>query len=603
MSRNESVGVLTPKTYEHNLSHQHATTIDWFRLQPIGCIPMVKTDKFSINISNLLEAAPLSTKVYGAAYLDFHAFFVPKRILWDDWENYRYGNNRSTTTNFNLPSVTMGRLNSQVEGPYIEPQDGIWKFINSGSNAEPRRVFGGLGYPVNAILNHAGDGSIGVDISYQNMPISVMQARAYQRIWWDWYRDSVHIEESNKSAYLFTSGGVISDNELDITFQPRYRCWRKDYITTLLESPQLGNAVATTSPLNVSSVSESIDAPFYNLVGNLTLGVYQNRNGTAIPDNSNLRQVTSSISVAAMRAAVAAQRFAEKLNITGTRPIERIQSLFGAKTNPVRLDMSEFIGSHRQRVNISGLTNTGSGNSLEGSNETGTAFGINNSTTSFGQTTGRGYSEGNTPSFNYTAEEDGYFIVIASLIPEFANPSAVNRQFMRGLSTPDASRDDFYTAEFDGLDYQECLYNEVCMPEYTVDTKGLWGIDYDPFKVAGYQPRYEDYRYIQDRVSGDFNEKESSVSMRQMLFIRNMQDGYASGQIPTGIQLTTPNVDDRASFDNHFQVADETLDHFVLNTYFNVKAFRPISKAELPTALSDLANSELTNVANGGVRL
>lgn len=603
MSRNESVGVLTPKSYEHNLSHQHATTLDWFRLQPIGCIPMVKTDKFNINISNLLEAAPLSTKVYGAAYLDFHAFFVPKRILWDDWENYRYGNNRSTSTNFSLPSVSMGRLNYQVEGPAIEPENGVWKYIDSGSNAEPRRVFGGLGYPVNAIVNHAGDGSIGVDTSYQNMPISVMQARAYQRIWWDWYRDSVHIEESNKDAYLFTSGGIISENELQTTFQPRYRCWRKDYITTLLESPQLGNASKLDTNYEYGPTIEQSAGYSYPLYLNTNLGKTNTLVGTEASDIGPYRTLNNTISVAAMRAAVAAQRFAEKLNITGTRPIERIQSLFGAKTNPVRLDMSEFIGSHRQRVNISGLTNTGSGHSLVGSNETGTPFGINNSTTSFGQTTGRGYSEGNTPSFNYTAEEDGYFIVIASLMPEFANPSAVNRQFMRGLSTPDASRDDFYTAEFDGLDYQECLYNEVCLPEYTIDTQGLWGIDYDPYKVAGYQPRYEDYRYIQDRVSGDFNEKVSSVSMRQMLFIRNMQDGYQSGQIPTGIQLTTPNVVDRAAFDNHFQVADEELDHFVLNTYFNVKAFRPISKAELPTALSDLANSELTNVANGGVRL
>lgn len=568
--RNESVGVLTPKTFRHDLSHSHTTTLDWFRLQPVCCIEMVEHDKFNVNLASLVEAAPLATKVYGSAYLDFHAFFVPSRVLWADWNNYRYGNNRSNNNNFVLPHLDMKMLRVKCGNPKIEPKNGVWQYTPPVAGyEEQRRVFGSLGYPTSAILNYKGDESIGVDTSYQNMLISAMQARAYQRIWWDWYRDSVNIEESSKSTYIYNSGGKISTSEASELFLPRYRCWRKDYITTLLANPQLG-----------SDPSQM---------------VYPSSDAT-----------TNAITVTAMRGAIAMQRFLEKLNVTGTRPIERIQSLFGGAPSPVRLDMSELIGSHRHRVTISGLTNTGSSNALGAEHELGNggnAFGIDYDNSSFGVQTGRSYGESQSKNFAYTATEDGYFIVMASLMPDFVNPSATNRQFFRGLSTPDASREDFYTHEFDGLSYQECLYNEIAMPEYTLQTQGLWGIDYDPYRVAGYQPKYEDYRFLQDRLSGDFNEDFASVALRNMVYVRNFQDGYSSGQLPEGVQLTTPQSVDRAAFDNHFQVTDSKLDHFVLNLYFNIDAVRPISKAELPTELSDMANSLQTDVSNGGIRL
>lgn len=568
--RNESVGVLTPKTFRHDLSHSHTTTLDWFRLQPVCCVEMVENDKFTVNLSALVEAAPLATKVYGSAYLDFHAFFVPSRILWSDWNNYRYGNNRSNSNNFVIPHLDMKNLRTWCGLAKIEPKNGEWEYsVASPGMMEKRRVFGSLGYPVSAILNYVGDGSIPVDTSYQDMLISAMQVRAYQRIWWDWYRDSVNLEESAKSVYIYNSGGKVNSQELVQLFTPRYRCWRKDYITTLLTNPQLG-----AEPAQVNYPSE-------DATGN-------------------------SISVTALRGAVAMQRFLEKLNVTGTRPIERIQALFGGAPSPVRLDMSELIGSHRHRVTISGLTNTGSSNALGQQASEGygaNAFGIDYENTSFGVQTGRSYGESQSKNFAYSATEDGYFIVIASLMPDFVNPTATNRQFFRGLSTPDASREDFYTHEFDGLSYQECLLNEVAMPEYTRHTQGLWGAEYDPYRVAGYQPKYEDYRYLQDRLSGDFNEHETSTALRNMVFVRNFQDGSPSGYFPQGLALTTPTDIDRVNFDNHFQVTNADYDHFVLNLFFNIDAVRPISKVELPTELSDMANSLQTDVANGGIRL
>lgn len=599
MNRSNKVGVLTPKNFQHDLSHQHVTTLDWFRIQPIGCFELVENDKFNINLSTILEAAPLATKVYGSAYLDIHAFFVPHRILWNDWLNYRYGNKRADDNTYIPPFLTMDQLVVAAGMAKLSPEDEVYKFIPpSDNNINRRRVLGSLGYPTSAVVNYAGDGSISVDTSYKNLSLSLLPYRAYQRVWWDWYRDSVHIPESSKTSYLYTGGGQGTTLEIN-RMNEQYRCFRKDYITTLLESPQLGSASRVdTSYVFKDEVVNNISAVplYYNeQTGFLNKGV----------ESFNGQKGLISYSVSALRGAVAMQRYLEKLNVTGTRPIERIQSLFGSSPSPVRLDMSELIGTHRQRVNISGLTNTGSSDNLAEAydSRSGNAFGIDSYSISFGQQTGRAYNEGGTPNINYSASEDGFILVCASLVPEYANPTATNRMFFRGLSTPDSDKFDYYTPELDGIGYQECLMSEVCQPEFTEDTQGMWGIDYDPYKVVGYQPKYEDYRYIQDRVSGDFNEPTSSTALRNMVYVRNFQDGEQSGSFPTGVSLTTPNDNERAKFDNHFLVTDSKLDHFIFNVYFNIKASRPISKVELPTALSDMANSEFTDISNGGIRL
>lgn len=599
--RIDSIQVTSPKMFQHDLSHQHVTTLDYFRLQPICIMDMVQKDSFNVNLSSIIEASPLATKVYGRANVDYHAFFVPCRILWKDYNNYRYGNQRSTDNEFVLPHFTLSRLNTAVSGSTVTADGEVGKFVpaslDDSSKVEARKILGSLGYPTFAIVNDSSARAIGATDNGA-LPLSALPARSLVRIWWDWFRDSVNIEEKNKSAYLYDSGGVITDAEMSVLTTPRYRCWQKDYITTLLPSPQMGDAsVATADYALGEQYSDNDNRYVVSSPGGI--GVT-----TGVQDSATKykNKLLTHVSAMAMRGAIALQRYLEKLNVTGTRPMERIQALFGGNLDAVRLDMSEFIGSYRQPLNISGLTNTGSADYLANS-DSDNVWGIDSSSSSFGTQKGRAYSEGNSPSFSYTAKEDGYFIVVASILPEVINPSAINRLFYRGLATPDSSNTDFYTPEFDGIGYQETLQNECALPEYTQFTEGTWGFDYDPYRVIGYQPKYEDYRYIQDRISGDFQEPSSSTALRNMVFVRNLQDGYFSGEFPTREELTTANHNDRANLDNHFQITDSDKDHFVLNCYFKVNASRPITKTELPTALADMANSNLLSVANGGVRL
>lgn len=556
-NRNQNVGVPINKHYPHDLSHRHITTMDFFRLQPIFCHDMIAGDTFNVDIRAIIQSAPLASQVFGGCHVDYHAFYVPNRLCWDEWEPYWLGDGREVDTQYSLPYIT----GAKMDALFGNTLDAANQPKNGSVFKERRRVFSSLGYPAY---------SSQVKYNQTGMRYSCMQARAYQKIWWDYYRDSVNIPEKDKGAYIITIGGDMSDTAWDESFQTRYRCYKKDYITTLLDSPQMGDAsVAKGAYLGTDDGTE--------------------------------------LSVAAMRGANALQRYLERINVTGTRPMERLMALLGVKPTAERLDMAEFIGSYTEKINIDGLVNNGSSAMVTNANVRGldNAFGLETTELGQGYQTGYAHARGQSDQWSYTAKEEGFFIVIASIVPEFSNPNSVQRQFIRGLSTPEASKFDWFTPDMDGLGYQEMLMAEVCNPSVSWKNQDLeiWSSDYDPFQVVGYQPKYEEYRFASDRISGDFLDNDSCVALRNMAFVRSYQDTHDPSELVAGLNLTTSTFADRTLFDRHFQVSNSSLDHFVCSFYFVNDAMRPVTNTQLPTELSDLSNSELLDVSNGGVRV
>lgn len=580
-SRPQVANVSKNKLSPHDLSHQHLTTLDFFRLQPIMCMETIPGDNISFNVRTLLEAAPLATKVYGSCHLDLHAFFVPFRLLYDDWDNYYYGNSQSNSQNYTLPFVRHSDIPNIVNPSNQEGHGQYYKMI--------RAIFGSLGYPTNQDYGGSSD-----------TKLSLLPARAYQRIWWDWYRDSQHIEEKDKALYIHTDGGDVGANSLDSLrreFLPRFRRFRKDYINTLLKSPQMGESSVASSKVSWSSLPTSNTDTKYYLLGN---GDGSFSNGEVYEGVAANASLSSSLSVPLLRGAVAMQHYLERLGVLGSRPLERIFGMFGVRPSVERLDMSELIGTKTINIGIDGLLNIGSQQRLSSSNSS--PFTSDDGVSAFGTQQGRANSSGQSDTWQYNATEKGYIMVIASVIPDYVYGNTIDRLFYRGLSTATKDRSDFFIPDLDGSQYTEVLLNEVCAPlranpHYTDE----WN-DADMFQLVGYHPYAEDFRYILDKCSGDFVEPESRTILRNMMFVRDLTEMKPS-DIVAGLNLTTPTHSDRVSFDNHFQVTNAGLDHFVMNNYFVIDALRPVSSNTLPTELSDLANRQSLQVSYGGVAL
>lgn len=587
-SNSKSLKVSTNKRFKHDLSHQHLTTLDFFRLQPISIMECVAGDNVKLNIRSLVEASPLATKVYGSCHLDLHAFFVPFRILWSQWNSYYYGDGGSSTPQ--VPYVPFGASGfmNQVFGSQVT--EGTASDLLTYK--ERRSIFGSLGYPVqfyNPSTNN------------ENLNMSAMPARCYQQVWWDWFRDSANIPESSKLNYLDTSGGQVSAGSgWTRLFAPRYRTFRKDYITTILNPTQsaIDGADAQVSSQLGSYTNANGEYVYPLYFSETTNGqVASTENETPL---NTYHPIVNSLQVPILRGAIAMQRFLERLGVSGSRPIERILSTFGIKPSPERLDMSEFIGSKSIPLNIDGLVNTGSSSKLDGESVS-NAFGDFNSS-EIGTMTGRASAGGQTDTWSYNVTEHGYIIVIASIIPDYLNRNSVDRLFTRGLDPFGDGNIDFFQPDFDGSGYKPVLLKHIAWP--TQQNTGNW-IDpaqFKPNQVVGYQPYAEDYRVALDRISGDFNERGSSEYLSNMAFIRDLTD-MAPQSVVAGLNLTTPTQADKARFDNHFQVTNQTLDHFILNNYIKIDALRPISSSQMPTELSDMANKDLTEISKLGIRL
>lgn len=566
MSRFQSRSVYSPKRSQIDLSCEHLTTLDFFRLQPIYCQEMISgQDTFNVNIDSFVESAPFVQRVYGSCHLDLHAFFVPYSIIWAHWNSYFYGDSQSNVQSYSIPYTNFSDFHEIVAG--------------DGYSLDQPRVFGSLGYPCYA------------DSRVPDMPLSLLPALAYQQIWWDYYRDSRNIEEKDKHNYILSSliGYQDEPSVLVPLFTPRYRTYRKDYVSTLIQNPQLGTA---------SSARVSSSAPNLNTTGTTEyIQLDSNGNVKETIARDGVSQISRQVSAEVLRGTIAMQRYLERLGIAGgTRPIERLLAEFGVESPRMKLNMCDFIGSKSVPINIQGMVNLGS--SQHPTNQP--ALGLDGSKTfAFGKRLSLADAISKSQTFSYTAKEQGLFMVVASLIPDFNYYNQLAPEFTRGLNLTGNDKLDFYRPDFSNLGYEEVLLPEVHIPY--VDPDDTYIAEYDPYQVVGYRPKYESYRFAQNKVTGDFLAPFSRNSLFYSCFTRDFHDLGDYTAIQAGLNLTTSSETDKIFFDKYF--ANSENDHFVCRFMIGNNANRPIDGNTMPEELTHVLNSGRHDVSFGGVRL
>lgn len=578
-NRYDSRSVLSPKRTNVDLSCEHLTTLDFFRLQPIYVAEQINgNDTFNVSINTFLESSPFAQRVYGSCHLDLHAFFVPYSILWDDWNNFFFGNrNNQTTQSYTLPFASLRSLLDSLHS-------------NPSYSDEQKRIFSSLGYPLFTNVDNA---------AFNNLKLSVLPLLAYQRIWWDYYRDSQNLTDSDKSYYLPNHGGLFSKTELSTILTPRYRTFKKDPFSTLISNPQLGSSASAS----VLSKSNNLNTSGSNELIQLD----QDGNVVEVIARDGTSQISRSVNATALRGAIALQRYLERLGITGgTRPLERLIAEFGVESPRIKYQMCDFIGSKRVPVSISGLQNTST--SSVNNPETSQPF-ANSNQVNMGNRISTADALSQSQVFSHTAKEQGLFIVMASLIPEFNYYHNLDPLFTRGVDDIGEGNLDFYRPDFQDIGYEEVLLRELRLPlsNDSSDVK----TSYDPFQVVGYRPKYESYRYKINSVSGDFLQDYSADTLFRSVFTRDVFNHVNPDELMAGLLLTTSDYLDRINFDKYFQVMNypsdnatpRSYDHFVCRFAIQNNAVRPITGATMPEELTHVLNAGKHDVAFGGVRL
>ena len=79
------------KRHKHSLSHYKLFSCDPGELIPIGLTEVLPGDTLQHATSVLLRVSPLLAPVMHPVNIRVHHWFVPFRLIWEDWESFITG--------------------------------------------------------------------------------------------------------------------------------------------------------------------------------------------------------------------------------------------------------------------------------------------------------------------------------------------------------------------------------------------------------------------------------------------------------------------------------------------------------------------------------
>lgn len=517
----DRIQLKSPKRSAFDLSHGRKFSMNMGELVPVLCTEVIPYDKIRLNMEHLVRMQPLLAPMMHHVNVTTHFFFVPNRLIWNDWENFITGGEKGNS------NPVFPTINKTGTGPYDDVGLGI------GSLADY------LGVPVKQFAGKSG--------TLPEGQISQLPFRAYQLIYNEYYRDQnleepINFGKSSGITVLSTLGNSSNTPNRQL-LRLRKRAWEKDYFTSALPWAQKGEQmeipIAGKYPVKFDygegqptdgDITANTDAS-----GKMSLSTsFNNKTGGLRTDLEGSTGTT----INELRAASRIQRWAEKNARSGSRYVESILAHFGIKSSDARLQRPEYLGGGKTPITISEV--------------------LQNSATEQdspqGNMAGHGVSPGSTHQFSRTFEEHGYIIGIMSIMPRTGYFQGIPRHFMK--------TDKF---EFAWPDLAHMGEQQVHTGELYFDTSS--GNNRDTF---GYQPRYSEYRFINDTVHGDFVD-----TLKYWHMAREFEERPYLNE-----SFVKANPTNRV-----FAVEDPTYPKLLVQTYSKMQAIRSLPKYGNPGML------------------
>lgn len=431
-----------------DLTHDFKFSANMGKLTPIMYMECVPGDKVTLSAESIIRYSPLIAPVMHRMDATIHYFFVPFRLLWDNWETFYTGSNE------------------------VKPGGG-----SDPTPVHPKILIGAAESAVGTLANYLGCPTI-TDNGH-SYDVSAFPFAAYQFIFNEYYRDQ---NVSSEIDYKLVDG-YNTDASLRVY---RSRAWEHDYFTSALPWPQAGPSVDIPIapygdvPVKIQPTSDYPLPGFIETNGGaqpyLTVPS-DNPTWQDLGDQSSMYAETSSLdaqptTINELRRAFRLQEWFERGARAGRRFIEVIKARFNVNSSDKRLQRPEYITGIKTPIIVSEVLNTtGETDGLPQGNMAGHAIGV---------TTGKAGS--------YYVEEPGCIIGIMSVMPKTAYYQGVPKMFQQ------FDRFDYYWPEFANIGEQEVISRELYAEQYPADGA----------RTFGYVPRYSQYKFMNSRIAGQF---------------------------------------------------------------------------------------------------
>lgn len=438
-----NVMVNKPKKNNFDLSYENKFTGKGGYLIPCYQEQVIPGDSLSVNTEVFTRFAPMLAPIMHRIDCKIDYFFVPNRLLWDEWEDFITGGDDGTE----LPSFPRIGLNATA----------LAKCTKSS-------LADYMGIPPQTTANSANQ--------FSSLPF-----RAYQLIWDEFYRD----QNVQTKLDISKVSGVAIDSEINEIMVLRKRNWEKDYFTSLLPWPQKGTEVEI--PLSISESSITYKDPATTSTGHVGVENVQvnatDELQTSLGDLQikNIESIDATeVSINELRRATKLQRWLERAARTGSRYIEQIYSHFGVRSSDARLQRPEYLGGGKVPVQISEVLSTYS----------------TTGDTPQGDMTGHGISVGDQIGFKRSFEEHGIVLGLCTFLPRTSYFKGLSRHWQK------FDKFDYYWPDFANLGEQVVETGEIYFTNNQTQNETTLGYQQ---RYAEYK-----YPNFGSNVSGDFRD-------------------------------------------------------------------------------------------------
>ena len=528
MHRNRSVNThqfaMVPRAdiprSKFDVQSAHKTTLDSGYLVPVYVNEVLPGDTFNFKMTAFARMATPIYPIMDNMKLDSFFFFVPNRLLWNNWQKF------------------MGEQN--------DPGDSTSYIVPTTTSPEG-------GYAVNSLQDYMGLPTVGQIPGTAKVTHCSFWPRAYNLIWNEWFRDQ------NLQDSLIVDRDDGPDSPADYTLQRRGK--RHDYFTSALPWPQKGESVSlplgTTAPIHsdntiiqMAPVGGSSKQLFVGTSDRaITMDVTPNPAsdpkvtfGTNTGLYADLSEATAA-TINQLRQAFQIQKLLERDARGGTRYTEIIRAHFGVVSPDARLQRPEYLGGGSTDININPIAQTSSST-------------VTGSSTPMGTLAAMGTALAHNHGFTQSFTEHGVIIGLVSVRADLTYQQGLPRMWSR------STRYDFYFPAFAHLGEQAVLNKEIYVQGEASDDD-----------VFGYQERWAEYRYKPSQISGLFKSTAAGTL-----------DGWHLAQkfntLPT---LNATFIQDTPPLDRALAVGSEANgQQFLFDSFFDVKMARPMPMYSVP---------------------
>lgn len=358
------------KSYTNSFTCNHGYAI------PVFVDDVIPGDRIDLKSYGRIQLQPLATASMQNIKCYIRYFYVPYRILWEDWDKFISQDGFSTET--------------AILAPYVTINGSSLNTITTRNKSNSLLEYLGINF------SNWSDNRFVPKSESSKISFTVFRHLAYLKIWNRFFRD----ENIQDEVSLFdetdiipgdNTGNSLSLNSL-VSFLPV--AYEKDYFTTALPWTQKGEPVSLGAFIQGIG-SGTVDSTLVRFTGEdssevvptlwkRTLQGYTYQNGNQnetvpvwshSPQSDNVTagdavymnlanpsvtiqgtSLSTSVNINELRYANALQRYLERLALGGNRPAEFYLSMYGVKIDDLRIGDPLYLGGGSTYIHVNQVT-------------------------------------------------------------------------------------------------------------------------------------------------------------------------------------------------------------------------------------------------------